>query len=575
MSLEVGIISGIVEALAPVADPEVIAEAVNDYLEDHPEATCPIDDTAGEGDTGKVWSADKTDTEVEALKEAIATIEGDIGTVEATAIPFSVDNSYIDSNGEVQSATGYAVTDFIDLTGVDAVSFAGKMGSSNTVFWYDEDKEFISGMLTPSDKMIWFYNVLMLKPSTAKYLRLVSKKTTASNPPPIAPEATVFKGKKYIEYLASSIVGDGITDDTMAVRRIVNMGTSVTFPAVEKIKLTGTVNVQMGYAKVLDGNGVTLIATDDFFALTVEGTLNSSASPSNINEYVLKSEGGAIIKNFKMTASDPAEGGGIDASKAFNLRIEDNYIYSCATGIRFSGMNRDIIISGNHIFAIYEDAVLFDTSVNFHQCNIVNNMIMFAMNDINVNNPSAIANFQIVGNDIEIVSYPASGYVNAKCIVISCSSAPDMCGEIEISGNTIQSHMTSVDLIYLSGHADEPISDVSITGNHISNSGGRAIYLNNCLNVAITGNNYTSIRHFVYELYGACTNILICGETARDINTETVDAGGKIHADSGATLTNVRCKNVICTPHDDVDIDTSSVTNVDVEDEASANGVNF
>ena len=71
MSLEVGIIGGIVEALAPVADPEVIAEAVNDYLEDHPEATCPIDDTAGEGDTGKVWSADKTAGEVATLTSAI------------------------------------------------------------------------------------------------------------------------------------------------------------------------------------------------------------------------------------------------------------------------------------------------------------------------------------------------------------------------------------------------------------------------------------------------------------------------------------------------------------------------
>ena len=84
MSIEAGIIGGIVEALAPVADPEVIAEAVNDYLEDHPEATCPIDDTAGEGDTGKVWSADKTWTETEELKEAITPLtpsatSGDVG----------------------------------------------------------------------------------------------------------------------------------------------------------------------------------------------------------------------------------------------------------------------------------------------------------------------------------------------------------------------------------------------------------------------------------------------------------------------------------------------------------------
>lgn len=79
MSLEVGIIGGIVEALAPVADPEVIAEAVNDYLENHPEATCPIDDTAGEGDTGKVWSADKTAGEVATLTEAIENVTEDYG----------------------------------------------------------------------------------------------------------------------------------------------------------------------------------------------------------------------------------------------------------------------------------------------------------------------------------------------------------------------------------------------------------------------------------------------------------------------------------------------------------------
>jgi len=540
-----------------------------------PVLTDLIDDTAGDGGTNKVWSADKSADTATALSSAITQIENELEVVEATSVPFSVDNSYINSSGEVASATGYAVTDYIDTTGVDAISFAGKMGSSNTVFWYDSSKTFISGMLTPGDNMIWFYNILLLKPSTAKYVRLVSKKTTATNPPPIAPEVTVFKGKKFVEYLASNIVGDGVTDDTMAVRRIVNMGNRVTFPNVEKIKLTGTVTVTLGYSKVIDGMGATLIMDGDYYALTVEGSLNSSAAPSTIEDYVLKSEGGAVIKNFKITNAEPDEGGGMDVAKAFNLKLEDNYIYKCANGIRFSGMNRDINISGNHIYAITEDAILFDSGVNLHQCNIFGNMLMFAMNCINIDDPSAIANFQITGNDIELVNYPATGYANAKCIRFSCSSAPSMFGEIEICGNTIQSHDTSNHLIYMSGYASEPISDVSITGNHLSNSQDSAIYLSNCQNVAITGNNYASIMHYVYDLYGACTNILICGETARNINTETVADGGKIHADSSATLTNVRCKNVICTPHDDVDIETSNVTNVDVEDEASANGVSF
>ena len=74
-----------IKGLAPKPiDPADVGTAVADYLEDHPEATCPIDDTAGEGDTGKVWSADKTAGEVATLTEAIAPLtpaatSGDVG----------------------------------------------------------------------------------------------------------------------------------------------------------------------------------------------------------------------------------------------------------------------------------------------------------------------------------------------------------------------------------------------------------------------------------------------------------------------------------------------------------------
>ena len=515
-----------------------------------------------------------TEPKLDSLSSAIAQIEDEVEVVETTSVPFSVDNTYLNSSGAEATATGYATTDYIDVTDADAISFAGKMGSSNTVFWYDSSKAFISAMLTPGDTMIWFYNILLLKPSTAKYVRLVSKKLTASNPPDIAPEVTVFKGKKFVEYLASNIKGDGVTDDTMAVRRVVNMGNRITFPNVDKIKLTGTVTVALGYSKVIDGMGATLIATDDFYALTVKGTLNSSAAPSSIEDFVLKAEGGTIIKNFKMTASDPTEGGGIDASKAFGLRIENNYIYKCANGIRFSGMNRDVIISENHLFAMTENGILFDENVNLHQCNIVNNIILFALDDIHIYNPSAIANFQITGNDIEIVNYPATGYVNAKCINFETSTKPGQFSEIEISGNTIQGHGTSVYVLYFSGHSEEPIRDMSITGNHISNSGDSAVVLENVMNVALTGNTYAEIKHYVYELAGVCSNVLMVGEIGRAINEGTVADGGKLHAASTATLTNIKCKNTVFTD-DDVDIETSSTTNVDVTEDVSGSGVSF
>lgn len=69
--MSIGMIIALIKKLGVTPDPSVIESAVDDYLEEHPEATCPIDDTAGEGDTGKVWSADKTAGEVATLTEAI------------------------------------------------------------------------------------------------------------------------------------------------------------------------------------------------------------------------------------------------------------------------------------------------------------------------------------------------------------------------------------------------------------------------------------------------------------------------------------------------------------------------
>lgn len=70
-----GKILALASAVQTPADPEVIEAAVSDWLDDHPEAVAPIDDTAGEGDTDKLWSADKTAGEVTTLSEAIAILE--------------------------------------------------------------------------------------------------------------------------------------------------------------------------------------------------------------------------------------------------------------------------------------------------------------------------------------------------------------------------------------------------------------------------------------------------------------------------------------------------------------------
>ena len=100
--MNVGMVCGLIKALGTTPDPTVIEGAVEDYLEAHPEATAPIDDTAGEGDTGKIWSADKSAGEIATLSEAIAykTPEmfgavGDGETDDSEAVQDAVDAGYV------------------------------------------------------------------------------------------------------------------------------------------------------------------------------------------------------------------------------------------------------------------------------------------------------------------------------------------------------------------------------------------------------------------------------------------------------------------------------------------------
>lgn len=69
--MNMGIVAGLIKALAPGVDPQVIEQAVTDWLDDHPEATTTVED-------GSITEAKLAQDvlaelgEIEGLKEAIA-----------------------------------------------------------------------------------------------------------------------------------------------------------------------------------------------------------------------------------------------------------------------------------------------------------------------------------------------------------------------------------------------------------------------------------------------------------------------------------------------------------------------
>ena len=561
--MNIGMVVGLIKSLGSQPDPEDVAAAVAAYLEEHPEATAPIDDTAGEGDTGKIWSADKSAGEIETLSSAIESLDPPVPPVSIEWI----DNTWINSSGVAETDNNYESTDYIDLDDIVALSYTGEMGSSNVCFWYDANKDFISDSLKLSDRTAHFENVMMYKPEDAAFVRLQSKKMTASNPPDMTPEVTAYKDANFVDRLRENIVGDGVTDDTLAVQKIVNMCEVVVFPKRDTILITEPIDVRMGYARILDGNGCNIVVDDDIYALSVTGTLTGSAEATGMQAQIVENEAGMTIKNFRITSADITEGGGIEITKSFKARLCDNYIHHMANGIRVYGVNRDMIISNNQMITFTENGILVDQNASIHQFNIVNNIMEFGHDVIHFYDPYAIANVQITGNDIETIDYPLSTKSTAKCINFESPTVePDMFAEIEICGNTIQGHSTSNFALYFAGHADELIRDMNITGNHISNTQGSAIYMSNCRNFAISGNTIAAIWRFVYELAGTIEGLMISGDAARDINTQTVNPGGKLHAASGSTLSGVKCKNVMFSK-DTVSLEASSMTDVDVWDE--------
>ena len=111
--MNIGMVIALIKKLGVTPDPSVIESAVNDYMEEHPEATAPIDDTAGEGDTGKLWSADKTAGEVATLTEAIEKINEEVYdfdpmTASVTAVGWRLN----ESNGLCSSDASYKLVKY-------------------------------------------------------------------------------------------------------------------------------------------------------------------------------------------------------------------------------------------------------------------------------------------------------------------------------------------------------------------------------------------------------------------------------------------------------------------------------
>ena len=203
------IVAGLIGALAPKpdpADPEVIEAAVSDWLDDHPEAACPIDDTAGHGDTDVVWSAGKT-------YDTIADVTG-CTPIEVTSAKHYIDlsgSSVTMSNGQpaLSGSSGSYDVSYVACSAGDGFIISGTGGASTRLWGFINSTGTILARAKESDTE---ENVIVVAPEGSAFIIVhTSDGKSSYKGEPLKPVQTLLT-HQYINF--DSIVQGSISNST-------------------------------------------------------------------------------------------------------------------------------------------------------------------------------------------------------------------------------------------------------------------------------------------------------------------------------------------------------------------------
>ena len=267
----------------------------------------------------------------------------------------------------------------------------------------------------------------------------------------------------------SAGAGDGVTDDADSLQSVLNLITGViSFDPTKRYRLGKTLSVNAATAKALVGNRATFIVDGNFPAFTVTGSMTSGSASPSTNGPLAKSEGGFLIDGIRAYGATEGVGSGLALSGMFKPRINNCDLLYLDTAVRFSNLNRDVILTNNNIYACKNYGLHFDSTANIHQLNILGNIITYCKRNIFLDD-AAIYNIQIGINDIELGAYPDDA-LPAEKADIWVDALTKIVEDLSATGNTLEDHWTSNQLIKLNGAFSTNIVSVNIAENSTGNS---------------------------------------------------------------------------------------------------------
>ena len=367
---------------------------------------------------------------------------------------------------------------------------------------------------------------------------------------------------------AFGAVGDGKTDDTMAIRHAVQDGNGLLRFPHGRFLIRETIEIALDQSNRIgiDGSGgtATVIMAGQGPAFRLIGTHQGTGDPSSVKPNVWMRQRMPTIKNIEVTSVNPAADG-FELIETMQATFEGVLIRHVRHGVRLHRRNRNVLISGSHIYHNTGVGVYLDR-VNLHQINISGNHISYnRQGGIRIEG-SEVRNLQITGNDIEYNNHQQFGSDPEPTaeIYIDTTAEGASVNEVTVASNTIQATSSpqgaNLRILDKPGPARPPglwtvtgniigsqennvhltgCHGIVLSGNFIYSCGERNLLLERCSQINVTGNSF---RRHTPRAY---TGVRLVDSQDCLLNGCTVEDEAPEGQESGASLLElVRCRRI-------------------------------
>jgi hypothetical protein len=324
-------------------------------------------------------------------------------------------------------------------------------------------------------------------------------------------------------------VGDGIADDTAAIRKAVEAKTgSIVFPA-GTYRINETIRVPLaesGWTALTSDGTARVVMGGPGPAFHFIGTHAGTAAPTTVKPEIWDKERTPMVDRLEIVGAH-AEADGIRAEGTMQLTITGVTIRKARHGIHLTGRNRNVLIANAHIYENRGCGVFYDR-VNLHQSNIANCHISYNAGGGVVTRGGEIRNLHIGTCDIESNMAPDA----PPTANILLDSTEGSTAEVAITGCTIQHNSKSPDSANIrvlgkgvtSTRDPKPTQEghIAITGNVFSDVAVN-IHLQDARGVSISGNTFW--EGFAHDLLVENSSVVVVGPNDFDRNPRYVVNG--------------------------------------------------